>query len=591
MYITKIKVKNFRSLVNVEIEPYNYTTIVGSNDSGKSNLLRALNLFFNNQTDIGQDLYFNIDYSQQSKKRSNQAKEIEIEIQIQPPKNYSDNQQVIWKKTWREGSKEPYKSTLFKADGTDFTPRSKTEYWVRQLTYEYIPAIRGREFFTTLKMRLHNTLAETIAPKLNSASSNFLSKIRTEIREIESESKRLFSLDTEFSLPNDLGNLFEVLDLKTKDSYSTTPLQNRGDGIQGRHIPVILRFLASQRKINSIKGKPPTETIWGFEEPENNLEFSKQIEESNEFKRSSNEIQILLTTHSPAFYGAAKNNIDSIVYYASRENGETTLKSSINIENIDKNLGLMNFVQHYLNEAISQRENFIAAIDSLKSQSLYNDKHIICVEGTTDKKILEKIFSVLYPNGVDFEVITPSGRNGGANWAIDFSTARVAIASINKKTAILLDQDKAGDDAEDKLKVRLDALDRPNTIKFFRFDKYNRINIGLRNIFSKGFKLPITLEDLYDEETWSYAEKKGWLEERKEIVNLNSDKINLEKSLLTIIEESGLSHPEKTIFTKKIRDHKKVILNNHICSKITSPESIPPALKKMAEEICVYFQK
>lgn len=114
MYITKIKVKNFRSLVHIEVNPKKYTAIVGANDSGKSNLLRALNLFFNNQTDIGQDLIFNIDYSQQSKKRSNQAKEIEIEIEIQPPLNYSDNQLVIWKKTWREGSKDPFTNTIKK---------------------------------------------------------------------------------------------------------------------------------------------------------------------------------------------------------------------------------------------------------------------------------------------------------------------------------------------------------------------------------------------------------------------------------------------------------------------------------------------
>lgn len=590
MYITKIKVKNFRSLVNVEIDPKNYTSIVGSNDSGKSNLLRALNLFFNNQTDIGQDLFFNIDYSQQNKKRANQAKQIEVEIEIQPPKNYADNQLIIWKKTWREGSKDPYTNTLNKINGEAFTPRSKTEYWVKQLTYEYIPAIRGKDFFSTLKRRLHNTLAETIAPKLNSASSNFLSKIRSEIKEIETEAKRLFSLDTEFSLPNDLGNLFEVLDLKTKDSFSSTPLQNRGDGIQGRHIPVILRFLAAQRKINSSKGKPPTETIWGFEEPENNLELSKQLEEAHEFQKSSSTIQILITTHSPAFYGVAKSDPKSCVFYTTRNNGETKLTDKITKENIDKGIGLMHFVEHYLSDAIREKEELISTMNLLNEKSLHHDKRIICVEGETDKKILEKILSILYPSGKNFEIVTPEGRNGGANWVIDFATARASISEIRSKTAILLDRDRSGEMAEEKLRIRLDALDRPGSIKTFKLDKYKKINPELRSIFSKGFKLPVSLEDLYDSNTWLYAKNKGWLISRTEIISLNSDKTTLDKSLNDVIETSSLTESEVLIFTHKVNDFKKVDLNNYICSNLTA-NNIPAALKKMAEEIFDHFKE
>ena len=281
MYITRIKIKNFRSLTDAEIYPSSYTVLAGPNDSGKSNVLRALNLFFNNQTDIGKELIFDQDYSQQALIRANRAKQIEIELEFQPPINYTDNKPVIWKKTWRAGTVAPFSDDLKIVGGEKFSPRSKTVYWVRQIAYEYVPAIRGREFFATLKRRLHNTLAETIAPKLASASGSFLGNIRKEVGNIENEARRLFDLKTEFSLPTDLGNLFEILDLKTADKHASTPLQNRGDGIQGRHIPVILRFLADQRKTNFARGKPPPETIWGYEEPENNLELAKQVDEAN----------------------------------------------------------------------------------------------------------------------------------------------------------------------------------------------------------------------------------------------------------------------------------------------------------------------
>ena len=44
--IKRIHVKIFRSLVDETIELSDYNFFVGKNDSGKSNVLKALNLFF-----------------------------------------------------------------------------------------------------------------------------------------------------------------------------------------------------------------------------------------------------------------------------------------------------------------------------------------------------------------------------------------------------------------------------------------------------------------------------------------------------------------------------------------------------------------
>lgn len=47
IFIKKIEIRNFRSIRNILINVDNYNTFVGLNDVGKSNLLKALNLFFN----------------------------------------------------------------------------------------------------------------------------------------------------------------------------------------------------------------------------------------------------------------------------------------------------------------------------------------------------------------------------------------------------------------------------------------------------------------------------------------------------------------------------------------------------------------
>ena len=45
MIIKSIQIKNFRSIVNEHIDASNLTLFVGNNDAGKSNIIKALNLF------------------------------------------------------------------------------------------------------------------------------------------------------------------------------------------------------------------------------------------------------------------------------------------------------------------------------------------------------------------------------------------------------------------------------------------------------------------------------------------------------------------------------------------------------------------
>ena len=112
-------------------------------------------------------------------------------------------------------------------------------------------------------------------------------------------------LESELSLPQNFSEIFETLMFKTRksDSEIIVPLSLRGDGIQARHIPIILKYIADEDfKQSNSKGAVKINTIWGFEEPENGLELLKAFEMSDEFLEYSKEIQIFVTTHSPAFY-------------------------------------------------------------------------------------------------------------------------------------------------------------------------------------------------------------------------------------------------------------------------------------------------
>ena len=48
--LKRIHIKNFRSISDATIDLDDFNFFVGKNDSGKSNVLKAVNLFFNDNT-------------------------------------------------------------------------------------------------------------------------------------------------------------------------------------------------------------------------------------------------------------------------------------------------------------------------------------------------------------------------------------------------------------------------------------------------------------------------------------------------------------------------------------------------------------
>ena len=94
--IQRVHVKNFRSLVDETIELSDYNFFVGKNDSGKSNVLKALNLFFNNKTDFNTPYDFDCDYSKFAKRGAKQAREITISLDIVIPDTFMEKGVKTW---------------------------------------------------------------------------------------------------------------------------------------------------------------------------------------------------------------------------------------------------------------------------------------------------------------------------------------------------------------------------------------------------------------------------------------------------------------------------------------------------------------
>ena len=135
--IKKIHIQNFRSIVDEVIDLDNINFFVGKNDCGKSNVLKALNLFFNGETDFGRKFDFSLDYSKLAKKVVKHASEIKISIDIVMPKSFKESGIKTWTKIWRNGKLHHDNiNELFKESikGTTYLNRIK---------YFYIPAVKS----------------------------------------------------------------------------------------------------------------------------------------------------------------------------------------------------------------------------------------------------------------------------------------------------------------------------------------------------------------------------------------------------------------------------------------------------------------
>lgn len=590
MFIKSVRVVNFRSLVDVQVDLTGYTALVGLNDAGKSNVLRALNLFYNGETDLGEPLVFDRDFSQNAKVGVKKAKQIEIEVELQPPLNYKNSAPIIWRKHYRAGPAGPHLDLIARKDGVAFSPNSRTGYWARSLAFEYVPAVRGRPFFNALKRRLHATLAATVAPKLTHASGAFLAGLRAEVVKIEQESHRLLDLRTEFSLPSDLGDLFEALEFNSSDADNVlTALHYRGDGVQGRHVPLILKFLADQRKKNSAKGRPPSETIWGFEEPENNLELAKQIDVAKEFEDYSRDLQIIVSTHSPAFYKAAKNSGVGSIQFASRKGGLTAYDPEPLSETVDGSLGLMPFVEPYLDEAERQRDAVLKSLADMKADGLINRGNALYVEGDSDKVMIEAALAALKLN-LGAEIYTKKGPGGGALWVADSCIARAALTDVQGKTVGLFDDDDAGRSAKAHLSSICGALGRVGAVQYEFVGVKNDVD-HVRAIKKSGVKISWSIEELCHEFVWRHADERGWLEPRHdELLRLNVGILSADKTLLHVVDERIAGDFERLVVTKTVRLHKKKEFSDLAADLMAVDGVVPASFRTLIVELCGKFK-
>lgn len=444
--IDSISIKNFRSIdkLSQNLNPRDLNVVIGLNDSGKSTLLKALNLFFNGCTEQNVKFRFDDDFCKFAQVRKHAAPEIEISLTFNIPDHYKNKGKMIWTKKWRRDGF--YDEKIKDVHGKSYEKgKGKEVAWLRKIRYFYVPAIRDERYFNDLMGNIYDTLSEVDSEVLQKSSLEFALGVKNQVGALVSEISSKLEYDSSITTPSDFRLLFATLDFELDSNGNRISLMKHGDGIKALHIPIILKFIA--QTLHKQKGKQiNSDVVWGFEEPENNLEMGKSFALADIFKNYSNELQIFVTTHSPAFYSLAKTG-DNLLLWAEKDGNGKTIYSEADysfIKQIDSRIGILPIVSDYIEEEVKKKQELEQTLDNVKKQLQAKDKIFIITEGKTDVVHLKTAFENLYPKDSLRMKLSYFDFSGNATLGDDLEKLTQNLLKMDNvnKIVVIVDRDK-----------------------------------------------------------------------------------------------------------------------------------------------------
>jgi len=393
--IDEIEISYFRSFYKARLRGMrDLNVIFGKNDIGKSNIVRALNLFFSGRPEHANQFDFPIDFSDRRAAEAETSDDVRkflyVKITFKTPPSFQKSLGTTFsvKRQWTVS-----RGTSFHEEFSSNIASNRRHIAVRfmnRIKFMYIPAIKDARIFEMLLSDIHETISSST--EFSAAVGSFSTEIQNITSELFSSLPKDVSTGTKIGAPNQLSQLFQTLDFETTPEGGNSAkslTRQRGDGIKARHIPELLNFISQKDKYDY--------HIWGFEEPENSLDFAAAQAEAQRFLTlaQQRDTQIFMTTHSPSFY--LINSPSIAKYYVQRDElGGSEIVQGRALDKID--------VEHALNDGfylpavaaalkgLAEKEEKIRDIESRNSQLSQQLKQIgtpvVLTEGRTDARIL-----------------------------------------------------------------------------------------------------------------------------------------------------------------------------------------------------------
>jgi putative ATP-dependent endonuclease of OLD family len=442
MKLRRLRIHNFRSIIDADIEVHDYTMIVGANNAGKSNALAALRAFY-------EDVKWSAEDSPKVGKSSDETW-VELAFVLTNPEwasladRYKEGvtDQTLTVRRYF-ASKYRFKANQSNIYGlVNGEPEDAYFYGARNIGTAkvgrviYIPAqttaadqmknTGSTPLRDMLNFMLKRVVSESEAykavedafGKLNDEArgdNGFLAKISKPINEAIDHWGVRF--DMSVNAPDDITKLVKHTFADAMLGDAAFALDRYGHGFQRSFLYELIKLAPSfaDTKASEKKEFDPDFTLIMFEEPEAFLHPAQQENMAFHLRRVSEGAgqQVVITSHSPIFVGKVADDLCQIVR-ARRESGVTVLRQIG--KNVAKNvfaegLAFKKCLEVFVNDASvpaqqkrkakefladAQRDEDIATqeerfryqlwLDSERAGMFFADR-VLLVEGATEKAL------------------------------------------------------------------------------------------------------------------------------------------------------------------------------------------------------------
>ncbi|WP_165799929.1 MULTISPECIES: ATP-dependent nuclease [Isoptericola] len=326
-------IENFRSIRSLTMDGLDgYNAIVGLNSAGKSNILRALNLFFNNHVDEGlEPLRFGTDYSSHApvgkKKRVAVTVGLALGASLKVPKqrdfesNHGITNSIVIERVWSlaqdtQANQETFRFGPTLESMTDATADDLSSIlaYIRAVRFVYIPnharpadlirqelePLRG-----SLVARLRRTNAyrdsnvNDVLSELGRLGDRMFGGVSAQLQ------KGLPGTSISASLPDDFADLLFDVGLSAVSGGQSRAPEYEGSGAQSFMLLHILDLADRTRRSGGFGWVQAS--VWAMEEPESFLHAGLRAQFSVDLAKYAldDRRQVLVTTHQAEFLRVA----------------------------------------------------------------------------------------------------------------------------------------------------------------------------------------------------------------------------------------------------------------------------------------------
>ncbi len=448
MRISRIVIKKFRSIeiTDVWISPIN--SIVGQNNSGKSCLLRALNAFFNFESEKPA-----FESGIHSYAAGTVAK-IELHFTdvtgIGIPPKYISNHEIKAEVSYRLNNQGCTRTIRYRSGASWVQDEQCLSEIKKHVEFILIPPNRDANALAYVGDNVLQLLVEEKMKEATEARDNYTSRFKKAVQYLESNALKKIAADAKKEFPVNrpfdirIGyekevsyqNFLSDIGISIDEAGLNHPLIECGSGIQSLTIIALYNLLGKARDEN---------IVIGLEEPETNLHPQAQKELIDYFKNlvtQGNILQFFFTTHSSQIIDQVDHT--EVILFKKIRNETRGFVSEV------RRLPEDFFEKYELNEFMYYQ------FHRYRNSDFFFSSYIVVTESKNEVEVIKKIGE---SSGFDYEV------NGLSYLNLEgVQKAKYAVHLLNElgiPYLLIIDKDFFVDYLNDRFDSSLDAQGLP----------------------------------------------------------------------------------------------------------------------------------